>query len=304
MESDAATSVVPATAIGSGVMALDIGPLTVEQFGAEIAKAGTIVWNGPMGVFEIPAFSRGTMEIAKFVADASGFSVVGGGDTVRAVHQAGIEDKISYISTGGGAFMEFMEGKTLPESRPWSRKIARIRARVSRSTVKKGSFMSQRKPIIAGNWKLHKTPSETRKLVRQLAGSLAAQTPQCEVIVAPAFPSIPAAVEETAGTPIQVSAQNLYWEDSGAFTGEVSGPMLKEAGCACVLIGHSERRQYFGETDNTVNMKIKAAQRSDLIPIFCLGETLAEREAGKTFEVVKTQLIGGLDSIAGSDPQN
>jgi phosphoglycerate kinase len=114
MEADAETSVVPADRVAPAVMALDIGPLTAEAFGTEIRKAGTIVWNGPMGVFEIPAFSQGTMEIARFVADAPGFSVVGGGDTIRAVHQAGIEDKISYISTGGGAFMEFMEGKTLP----------------------------------------------------------------------------------------------------------------------------------------------------------------------------------------------
>lgn len=114
MEPDAPTSTVSADAIGPAVMALDIGPQTVEKFAAEIVKAGTIVWNGPMGVFEMPAFSRGTMDLAKVVADAPGFSVVGGGDTIRAVHQAGIEDKISYISTGGGAFMEFMEGKTLP----------------------------------------------------------------------------------------------------------------------------------------------------------------------------------------------
>ncbi len=169
--------------------------------------------------------------------------------------------------------------------------------------MRKGSFMSQRKPIIAGNWKLHKTPSETRKLVRELGQSLVETTPTCEVIVAPPFPCIPAAVEEAAGTRILVSGQNLYWEDTGAFTGEVSAPMLKDAGCACAIIGHSERRQYFGETDTTVNLKIKAAQRWDLVPIFCLGETLEERDAGKTFEVVKTQLTGGLDSIEGSDPQ-
>jgi phosphoglycerate kinase len=114
MEPDAATSVVRANEVSPGTMALDIGPLTIDRFGVEIGKAGTIVWNGPMGVFEMAAFSRGTMEIARYVADASGFSVVGGGDTIRAVHQAGIEAKISYISTGGGAFMEFMEGKTLP----------------------------------------------------------------------------------------------------------------------------------------------------------------------------------------------
>ncbi len=123
------------------------------------------------------------------------------------------------------------------------------------------------------------------------------------MIVAPPFPCIPAAVEEAAGTPILVSGQNLYWADTGAFTGEVSAPMLKEAGCACAIIGHSERRQYFGETDTSVNLKIKAAQRWDLIPIFCLGETLEEREAGKTFAVVKTQLTAGLDSIDASDPR-
>lgn len=95
-------------------MALDIGPMTVEEFRKEIERAGTIVWNGPMGVFEVEAFKKGTMDIGQAVAKAKGFSVVGGGDTVRAVHQAGVSEEISYISTGGGAFMEFMEGKTLP----------------------------------------------------------------------------------------------------------------------------------------------------------------------------------------------
>jgi len=114
IDQDAATSIVDASAIRVGLMALDIGPKAIARFCEEIAKAGTIVWNGPMGVFEVPAFSRGTMEIAQCVAQSAAFSVVGGGDTIRAVHQAGIEDKISYISTGGGAFMEFMEGKTLP----------------------------------------------------------------------------------------------------------------------------------------------------------------------------------------------
>lgn len=114
MEEGAGTEVVDVKAIPGGKMALDIGPKTVELFKSEIAKAGTIVWNGPMGVFEIESFKRGTMEIAFAVAEAKGFSVIGGGDSVRAVHQAGVADKISYISTGGGAFMEFLEGKTLP----------------------------------------------------------------------------------------------------------------------------------------------------------------------------------------------
>jgi phosphoglycerate kinase len=114
MEENAQTALVGADAVPDGLMALDIGPRTVEQFAEHIAKAGTIVWNGPMGVFEIAAFAGGTLEIGRCVARSKAFSVVGGGDTIRAVRQAGIEDKISYISTGGGAFMEFMEGKTLP----------------------------------------------------------------------------------------------------------------------------------------------------------------------------------------------
>ena len=102
------------TGAGKSMLLGAVAVTAVAEFAAALKGAGTVVWNGPMGVFEIPAFSRGTMEIAQYVADAPGFSVVGGGDTIRAVRQAGIEDKISYISTGGGAFMEFMEGKTLP----------------------------------------------------------------------------------------------------------------------------------------------------------------------------------------------
>jgi len=114
MEPDAATQIVASGAIPSGMMALDIGPATIERFSSEIEGAGTIVWNGPMGVFEMDAFQQGTMAVAEAVAAAPGFSLVGGGDTIRAVRQAGVSDRISYISTGGGAFMEFMEGKILP----------------------------------------------------------------------------------------------------------------------------------------------------------------------------------------------
>ncbi|MBI5248276.1 MAG: phosphoglycerate kinase [Desulfomonile tiedjei] len=114
IEEGATGQTVDASAIPADQMALDIGPKTIERFTQEIRKAGTIVWNGPMGVFEISAFKNGTMKIAEAVASAPGFSLVGGGDSIRAVQQAGVADRISYISTGGGAFMEFMEGKTLP----------------------------------------------------------------------------------------------------------------------------------------------------------------------------------------------
>jgi triosephosphate isomerase len=162
--------------------------------------------------------------------------------------------------------------------------------------------MTDRKLIMAGNWKMHKAPAETRLFVQELAGGLRDVKVSCDVIIAPPFTSISAAVEGVLGTPILVSGQNMHWEDKGAYTGEVSGPMLKEAGCSHVIVGHSERRQYFGETDETVNLKLKAAMKAGLIPIFCLGETLEERQQGRTFSVVKTQLSGGMRDIAIDDP--
>jgi triosephosphate isomerase (TIM) len=162
--------------------------------------------------------------------------------------------------------------------------------------------MSQRKVIIAGNWKMNKNRWETRVLLNELVESIIPEATPCEVIVAPPFTAIFDAVDSTRGTPILVSGQNLHWEDHGAYTGEVSGAMLRQAGCSHVIIGHSERRQFFGETDETVNWKIRAAFRSGLIPIFCLGETLEQREGGKTFETVKSQLIRGIDGIEIADP--
>jgi triosephosphate isomerase len=159
-----------------------------------------------------------------------------------------------------------------------------------------------RKLIIAGNWKMYKTASETVRFVCELIQGFGNTQPTCEVIVAPPFTSLAAAVKEALGTCIQVSAQNLHWETQGAFTGEVSAGMLKDLGCSHVIIGHSERRQYFGETDDSVNRKIKAALGNDLVPIFCLGETLEERESGKTFDVVSRQLAGGLADVSMPDP--
>lgn len=159
-----------------------------------------------------------------------------------------------------------------------------------------------RRRIIAGNWKMYKTSSETGEFVRKLLDAMGGKEAHCEVIVAPAFTSIGAAVEAARATVINVSAQDVHWEDKGAYTGEVSGPMLEEAGCSHAIVGHSERRQYFGETDESVNLKIKAALRHGLIPIFCLGETLDEREAGKTFDVVQRQVSRGLDGVQIESP--
>lgn len=160
-----------------------------------------------------------------------------------------------------------------------------------------------RKVIIAGNWKMHKTGPETSGFVQALASRLGIGFDACEVVVAPPFTAISAAVQAADGTSIRVAAQNLHWEERGAFTGEVSANMIKDAGCSHVIVGHSERRQYFGETDETVNKKILSALNRGLVPIFCLGETLEEREAGKTFELISIQLRSGLLNVAPEDPK-
>lgn len=154
-----------------------------------------------------------------------------------------------------------------------------------------------RKPVIAGNWKLFKTKQEALSLIEELA-PLIKGVSAVEVVVAPVFTVLPTLVGAVAGTPIALAAQDVFWEEEGAFTGEVSPRMLLDAGASHAIIGHSERREYFGETDATVNKKIRAALKGALVPIFCIGETLAAREAGETFAVLERQLRGGLEGIS------
>jgi triosephosphate isomerase len=157
--------------------------------------------------------------------------------------------------------------------------------------------MMGRLPFIAGNWKMNKTVGEALDLVRELKGAILG-VKEAEVAVAPPFTALYAVHRELEGTSILLAAQNLYWEEKGAFTGEVSPLMLKEVGCDYVIIGHSERRQYFGETDETVNRRIKAALIQGLKVIFCVGETLKEREGQSTFSVVERQMSGGLKGLS------
>ncbi len=154
--------------------------------------------------------------------------------------------------------------------------------------------MSTRLPLIAGNWKMHNTPAETAKLLSALVAQIPATLSDREVVVAPPFTALETAARTLRGSPIRLSAQNLHAETHGAFTGEVSGPMLKAVGCQYVIIGHSERRQYYGETDEQVAQKVKAAQRDGLTPIVCVGETLAERERGDMLAVISRQIRAGL----------
>lgn len=158
-----------------------------------------------------------------------------------------------------------------------------------------------RKPVIAGNWKMHKTIQEGIAFSEELKQIKLDENVET-VIFAP-FILIKDLVEQFKGTNIKVGAQNFYFEDEGAFTGEVSARMLKEIGTQYVIIGHSERRQYFGETDSTVNEKIKKAIKEEIIPIVCVGESLEERESNREFEVIKTQVLSAYDNIADKDAE-
>lgn len=158
-----------------------------------------------------------------------------------------------------------------------------------------------RTPIIAGNWKMNKTIEEAIKLVREIKNNLRYDI---ETVVCVPFTALYEVKKEIAGTRLKLGAQNMHWEDSGAFTGEISPIMLKEIGVDYVIIGHSERRQYFGETDETVNKKIKSAIKHNITPIVCVGETLEQREANIEKEIVKSQVLKAFSGIEGINIEN
>jgi len=156
-----------------------------------------------------------------------------------------------------------------------------------------------RKKIIAGNWKMNKTPQEAKALVEAIAEKVSGAA--CDVVVCPTAICIPSAIDAAKGSNIAVGAQNVHFKESGAYTGELAGNMLKEAGVEYVIIGHSERRQYFGETDETVNLRTKAALSAGLTPIVCVGETLIQREQGIMAETVRLQTKIAFLEISAED---
>jgi triosephosphate isomerase len=156
--------------------------------------------------------------------------------------------------------------------------------------------MAKRTPLIAGNWKMFKTGPEAEELAGELK-SLLSDFQGSDTMVAPAFTALGVVVDVLKGSQIQVGGQDLFWETEGAFTGQVSASMLKAAGCGYVIVGQSERRQYFGETNGTVNKKLKAALGGGLMPVMCVGESESEREKGQTFSVVQGQLEEGLQGL-------
>ena len=153
-----------------------------------------------------------------------------------------------------------------------------------------------RRPLIAGNWKMHNNCAQSVELVSQLIKSVPAS--EVDIVVAPPYTALSSVAAVLKDSPIALAAQNIFWEESGAFTGEIAPAMLKDVGCTHVIIGHSERRQFFNETNDTVNKRLKASLKASLIPIVCIGETLSEREGEKTLAVIEEQITEGLHNVS------
>ncbi len=161
-----------------------------------------------------------------------------------------------------------------------------------------------RKNVIAGNWKMNNDLAQSEKLIVELKNLLQNEKPNCDVIICPPFTSLSEASKLLKGSNIKLGAQNMYFEESGAFTGEVSASMLKSAGCEYVILGHSERRTIFEESDDVINKKIRKALSAGLKPIFCVGELLSERETGITNDVIKRQILSGLQGVTEEEVKN
>ncbi len=276
---DAEYKTVPVDQCPADWMGLDSGEKTSQEYVKALEGAKTIIWNGPMGVFEFDNFAKGTLAVAKAVADATdkgAISIVGGGDSIAALKKTGLDKKISHISTGGGATLEYLEGKVLPG-------IDAIDG-VGRT------------PIIAGNWKMNNTIKQGVALVQELIPLV--KDAECRVVVAPTATALAAVAAAVKSTNIHVAAQNVHWEAKGAYTGEISTGMLNEINVDYVILGHSERRDYFGETDEGVNKRAKAAFNAGITPIICCGESLEVRESGKYIEHVVGQIDKDLDGFA------
>ena len=256
-------------------------PTDLVMAEAFAADAKMIVWNGPMGVFEMDAFCKGTEAVAKAVAKSRAISIVGGGDSVAAIEKLGLAKRISHISTGGGASLEYLEGKVLPGV---------------------AALDDLRRKMIAGNWKMHKTVGEAVELAEDIV--METNGTLNEVVIFPPFTALETVADAIDGKHVGYGSQDIHWEDKGAFTGAISGPMIADIGAEYAMVGHSERRSIFGETDKIVASKMIAAYRNGLKPMLCVGENLAEREAGKTARKINMQLKSALRVVAPEDAVN
>ncbi len=264
----------------------DIGPESVELFRQTMMISKTIIWNGPMGLFEIRPFDVGTRKLASFMADATTYgasAVVGGGDSMRAVREAGVAEQITHVSTGGGASLKLLQGEEL---------TALLHLKIEGV-----------KPFVGANWKMNGSLEMGIQYITELDEGNVTYFGADVVLFAPftllaAF----APLAEKAG--IQLGAQDIFWEEKGAFTGEISAGMLIEAGCKWFLAGHSERRHILNETDEIVRKKLDAGLAAGMSCVLCVGELLEQREAGKTEEVVRSQIEAALANQEGLSPYN
>jgi len=294
---------VDSTAIPAGWMGLDIGPKACQAFATAIRAAKTVVWNGPMECSSWRPSARGRSP-SRAPCRERGDVHRGGGDSVAAVTQAGVADRITHISTGGGASLEFLEGIELPVwrlSRTGGDVSTRRLVNLSISSVS-DDCLSTNRPIDRSS---HANAGDRRQLEdvqNGAAGGGNGPKPgrprrgcaRVEVVICPPFTALAAAFEAAKGSSVAIGAQDCHWEKEGAFTGEVAVPMIADLGCSHCLVGHSERRQFFGETDAAVDKKVDAVLAQGLSCIACVGETLAEREAGQTFVVLERQVRSGL----------
>jgi len=276
---DAASKPVAVAAVNipDKLMGMDVGPKTLALYTKVLGAAKTIVWNGPVGVFEFDAFAKGTEEVAKLVAAATArgvITVVGGGDSVAAVNKFGLASKMSHVSTGGGASLELLEGKKLPG------------IEVCRS----------RDYFIAGNWKMHMTRAEAAALAKGLVKAL--KGGKHKYLAAPSFTLLETVGEILCGSNILLGAQNCAADEQGAHTGEVSVLQLKDLGVKVIILGHSERRHLYKENDALINKKVKLALKHGFEVILCIGETLDEREEKKAEAVCKRQTEKGLAGVS------
>merc|ERR1712106_393201 len=259
--------------IPEGWMGLDCGPKSREIFAQVIARAKVVVWNGPAGVFEFDNFANGTkalMESVVALTNAGGITIIGGGDTATCCAKYNTEDKVSHVSTGGGASLELLEGKLLPGVD-------------ALSPLGEGP----RRFFVGGNWKMNGNKKSIDTICEWMTkGPL---DPNTEVVVGVPECYLMYAKEKLPSN-VGVAAQNCYKAEKGAFTGELSPDMIKDIGCKWAILGHSERRNVFGESDDLISQKVSFALNSGLNVIPCFGEKLEEREAGKTTEVCFKQL--------------
>jgi triosephosphate isomerase len=276
-DNDAPAKIVKISEIPCDAQGLDIGPETMKLFAAEIANAGTVLWNGPMGVFEMPNFAAGTVAVAEAMAASNAVTIIGGGDSAAAVEQFGLADKMSHVSTGGGASLEFIEGRVLPGV---------------------ACLDTMRKKLIAGNWKMYKTTAEAAAFAKEYKALAMDAVVKHEVAICAPFTQLTALKEAFSGTLVGLGAQNMHFEEEGAYTGEISAEMLTEIGVDYCVIGHSERRQYFAETDESVNRKLHTAFKHGIVPILCVGEVLGQRDAGAHFDVVRSQIEADLMNLS------